>query len=157
MPVALLPAQSVAPSISLLYHCSSWEMVSDRWTNLFFIPTRKPQKVKVKAQLPNPAAAPGTLKKKKGFLPETKKRKNWKKKKTPTLENEQIKKENPDGKSDEAPKATSDRMDKKKKKKFRKRKKTPKENAAGNTEKTQEPPAKKSKKKSDGGKSNQLG
>ncbi|XP_051891931.1 myb-binding protein 1A-like protein [Pristis pectinata] len=117
------------------------------WHVMKLLGFNQPKKEKVKPQLPSPVAAEGALKKKKGFLPETKKRKNWKKKKIPTQESEQTGKGNAAGKLDDVPKATGDSVGKKRNKK--KRKKNPGGKATSNPGTNQEPPAKKPKKKSD--------
>ncbi|XP_078082154.1 myb-binding protein 1A-like protein [Mustelus asterias] len=80
----------------------------------------KKETVKVKAQAQTPAPKQGVLKKKKGFLPETKKRKNWKKKKGSAQENVQEGKENSVGKSVGVPKATGVGQEKRRNKRKRK-------------------------------------
>ncbi|XP_062887564.1 myb-binding protein 1A-like protein [Mobula hypostoma] len=114
------------------------------WHIMQLLGFNKPKKEKIKAQLPSPVAAEGAPKKKKGFLPESKKRKNWKKKKMPTQENERTGKENPEGKLDEVPKTTGENVGKRKNKK--KRKKNPGGKVAGNSGTNQEPTAKKPRK-----------
>ncbi|XP_069741084.1 myb-binding protein 1A-like protein [Narcine bancroftii] len=108
------------------------------WHIMRLLGFNQPKMVKVEPQLDNPVAAKGALKKKKGFLPETKKRKNWKKKELPVQENVQTGKKKRDGKSDEVPKATG--VGKK-----RKKKKNPGRKVADESQTNQGPPAKKAK------------
>ncbi|XP_078404361.1 LOW QUALITY PROTEIN: myb-binding protein 1A-like protein [Cetorhinus maximus] len=106
----------------------------------------RPKKEKVKAQVQDPVAAQGVLKKKKGFLPETKKRKNWKKTKGPAQEDVQEGKENSMGKPADVPKAAEVGQEKKRnKRKRRKKKKNPERGATGNPGAKSGPPAKKAK------------
>ncbi|XP_041054205.1 myb-binding protein 1A-like protein isoform X2 [Carcharodon carcharias] len=106
----------------------------------------RPKKEKVKARVQNPVAAQGVLKKKKGFLPETKKRKNWKKTKGPVQEDVQEGKENSMGKPEDVPKAEEVGQEKKRnKRKRKKKKKNPERGATGNPGAKSGPPAKKIK------------
>ncbi|XP_072325274.1 myb-binding protein 1A-like protein isoform X2 [Scyliorhinus torazame] len=80
---------------------------------------KRPKKEKVEAQVQSPVAEEGVLKKKKkGFLPETKKRK---KNKDPAQENVQEGKENSVGKSETIPKAAKIGQEKKRNRRKRKR------------------------------------
>ncbi|XP_067866182.1 myb-binding protein 1A-like protein [Heterodontus francisci] len=111
------------------------------WHVMKLLGFKQPKKTKVKPQVQNPVPAERTLKKKKGFLPETKKRKNWKKKKGPAQDNEQEGKENSTGKSKEVPTSAGVSQGKKK----NKRKKKPESGTVRNPGINPGPLAKKAK------------
>ncbi|XP_067864053.1 myb-binding protein 1A-like protein isoform X2 [Heptranchias perlo] len=114
------------------------------WHVMKLLGFKRPKKEKVKPKVQTPAAAEGALKKKKGFLPETKKRKNWKKKKGPAQENEQVGKENAVGKLGEVSKGPGV-VGQRVKKNKRKWKKNRQGGASANPGANRGPPAKKAK------------